>query len=960
MNRRSRSILIALPFAVLAAFFVMAALSFVYSDWLHRRELIEGMRKHLLEESARFARQAERDLLTTPEQVQAEIASHGEEADNLVTALIGANGLVLMAQRGEWAGKPFDQVFSGLGSERFHQVMQAASADLAEDLGGSHLSVLTPFVTAPAERAGVSRGAVYIEHDLAGALARSRQDHLVEHLPVLALALLFAVLLTYWLQRRLVFPLSEITETSRRVSRGDLAARVLVSGIGEVNELGAHFNIMTEALAQELAERSKLLEKLQQNHDLLAKISARVPGIIFQFRMDPDGHTCFPFISDAVRDMYGLTPEQLREDATPFFAFRHPDDAAELEASVQQSARNLSRWHHEYRLELPGQGVRWRQGDAVPERLPDGSILWHGIISDVTERKRSEERRRLNARVYETLGEAIMATDTEANIVAVNPAFCRITGYTEAEVLGENPRILNSGRHDKAFHQAMWRSLHEQGTWAGEVWNRRKSGEVFPEWQTVSIVKDAAGRITQYVAVFADLSEIRKAQAAAEQLSWRDGLTGLANRALFLRQLEQTLANAHREGRYADVLLLDLDRFKDINEARGMVLGDSLLQAVAEILGGTLHGDDLLARLDSDEFAVLLPRLAADRETAGREALAVAEKIRHALCSAIQINGEHFPLDASIGIALFPESAQETASDVLRQADTAMHQAKAAGGGAAVFFEATMGQTVRERYHLERELRRGVDEGQLRLFLQAQVDATGRRVGAEALVRWQHPERGLVAPGLFVPVAETSDLVVAIDRWMLAEVCRLLAGLDAAGSTLRISVNISPRHFQKDDFVDEVKRLLGLSGADPAHLVLEVTEGLVIGNLADVVMKMTQLSSLGIHFSMDDFGTGYSSLAYLKRLPIHEIKIDKSFVDDVTTDANDAALVETILAVAQHLQLQVVAEGVETQAQADFFDRHRHVLRQGYLYGRPEPVDVWLAKLGGGTVGSQPVAQAGK
>ncbi|MCX7173075.1 MAG: EAL domain-containing protein [Proteobacteria bacterium] len=705
---------------------------------------------------------------------------------------------------------------------------------------------------------------------------------------------------------------------------------------------------MTTEFEGKQPPRNSMSAKLQRSHDLLVKLSAQVPGIIFQFRMDRDGHFSFPFISDAVREMYGLTPEQVREDATPFFAFRHPEDADGLATSMLESARNLSRWHHEYRLVLPKLGVRWRLGDAQPEKQKDGSILWHGFITDITERKQSEERRRLNARVFETVGEAIMVTDPQANIVAVNPAFCRITGYSEAEVLGKNPRILNSNRHNKAFHKGVWQSLHDYGEWAGEIWNRRKNGEVFPEWQTISCVKDPTGKVTQYVAVFSDLSEIRKAQDAAEHLSWRDALTGLANRALFLRQLGQSLANAHREGRYADVLLLDLDRFKDINEARGLALGDALLKAVAECLTQILHPDDLLARLDSDEFAVLLPRLTADREIAGREALAVAEKLREALRTRIEVDAEHFPLDASIGIALFPESAQETSSDVLRQADMAMHQAKAAGGGCAVFFEATMGQTIRDRYRVERELRLGIDDGQLRLYLQPQVDATGRQVGAEALVRWQHPERGLVPPGAFIPLAETSDLIVAVDRWMLGAVCRLLARLDAEGRVLRVSVNISPRHFQKDDFVDEVKRQLAASGADPLHLVLEVTEGLVIDNFSEVVAKMNLLSSMGIHFSMDDFGTGYSSLAYLKRLPIHELKIDKSFIDDVTTEPNDAALVETILAVAQHLHLQVVAEGVETQAQADFLNSHGQVIHQGYHFGRPEPVEAWLAQLPSG------------
>ena len=570
------------------------------------------------------------------------------------------------------------------------------------------------------------------------------------------------------------------------------------------------------------------------------------------------------------------------------------------------------------------------------------------VARDITERRTAEAHQRLAARVFETTGEAILVTDAGARIVAVNPAFSRITGYAQDEVLGRNPRLLNSLRHDKAFFKAMWREIAATGEWAGEIWNRRKNGEIYPEWLSVSTVRDAQGTITHYVAVFADLTEIRRAQATAEHLSWRDALTGLANRALFFTQVEKTLTGALRENRYAGILLLDLDRFKDINEARGLAVGDALLKAVAARLTQTLHVDDVLARLDSDEFAVLLPRLTTRRETAGREALAVAEKLRAALRESIALDGEIFHLDASIGIALFPETSQEAAADVLRQADTAMHLAKADGGGRAVFFEAAMGETVRERYGVERELRVAVGNGQLRLYLQPQVDAGGRQIGAEALVRWQHPERGLVGPAMFVALAEASDLIVEVDRWMLAAVCRLLAQLDAEGRTMRISVNISPRHFQKADFVDVVMRYLAASGADPVHLVLEVTEGLVIGDIADVVAKMTTLTALGIHFSMDDFGTGYSSLAYLKRLPIHELKIDKSFVQDAPSDPNDAALVETILAVAQHLHLQVVAEGVETAAQAEFLNARGTVVHQGYLYGRPEPVEAWLARLRSG------------
>ncbi|MFA6061789.1 MAG: EAL domain-containing protein [Gallionella sp.] len=704
----------------------------------------------------------------------------------------------------------------------------------------------------------------------------------------------------------------------------------------------------TDALVRAIRysiERTLLSANLQQSHDLLLKLSDQVPGLIFQFRLDPNGQMSFPFASRGLFDLYGVTPEQVREDASAVFAYQYPDDAEGIAGSIRESARTLTPWHHEYRIVLPGQGISWRRGDARPEKQNDGSILWHGFITDITERKLIEDRLELASRVFDTTSEAIVVTDLDGNIIAVNPAFSQITGYSEAEALGKNPRLYKSGVHAPAFYRDFWAELIGSGMWSGEIWNRRKNGEVYAQWQSVSTIKDAQGKITRYVAVFSDMSQIKRSQDKVEQLSWRDPLTGLANRALFLRQVEQALAGARRDGCFAAVLLLDLDRFKEINEARGLATGDALLRAVAERLGQTLHADDLLARMDSDEFGVLLPRLHIPREKAGREALAVAEKLRAALRDAIELEGELIHVDASIGIALLPDTPHEEAGEVLRQADMAMAKAKSDGRSRTTFFELAMGETVRERFQLEAELRLAIADNQLRLYLQPQVNAAGVQVGAEALVRWQHPVRGLTPPGLFIPMAETSDLIVALDRWMLSAVCKLLAQLDAQGRSLRLSVNISPRHFQQIDFVEEIKRQLRVSGADPSHLVLELTEGIVIGDIGDIIAKMTLLSTLGIHFSIDDFGTGYSSLAYIKRLPIQELKIDKSFIQDCTTDPNDAALVETILSIALHLHFQVVAEGVETAEQAAFLNARGQVIHQGYLYGRPEAVDVWLARL---------------
>ena len=322
----------------------------------------------------------------------------------------------------------------------------------------------------------------------------------------------------------------------------------------------------------------------------------------------------------------------------------------------------------------------------------------------------------------------------------------------------------------------------------------------------------------------------------------------------------------------------------------------------------------------------------------------MADKIHTALHQPFSIGGEEITVTTSIGITLFPEIPDEVPDHILRRADTALHRAKRAGGNQIAFFETDMGESAEQRFRVERELRRAIPAGELRLYFQPQVDAQGHLAGAEALVRWQHPERGLVPPGVFIPIAEESDLIVDLGVWVLSESCRLMAREDMAGYPLRLSVNLSPRHFRQKGFVPWLRDLLSATGADPTHLTLEVTEGLMIDNINDVVAKMNELTAMGIHFSLDDFGTGYSSLAYLKRLPIHELKIDKSFVQDAPTDPNDAALVETILAVARHMHLKVVAEGVETEEQAAFLNARANLIHQGYLYGRPEPAETWMAR----------------
>jgi len=540
--------------------------------------------------------------------------------------------------------------------------------------------------------------------------------------------------------------------------------------------------------------------------------------------------------------------------------------------------------------------------------------------------------------------ESIVITDLDARIEYVNEAFVRNTGYSREEALGANPRMLQSGRTSPETYQSMWAALAQGQAWQGELINRRKDGSEYIESAIVSPVRATDGRVTHYLAVKQDISDKKLAEAEIHRLANFDALTGLPNRTLLMDRLAQVLVAGRRTQLQEALLLLNIDRFKNINEARGHALGDALLKALGERLGGLLREGDTLARLASDEFALLLPNLGPHPEFASRHALAVADKIHTALNQPFSIGGEEITVTTSIGITLFPEVPDEVPDHILRRADTALHRAKHTGGNMIAFFETDMGESAEQRFRVERELRRAIPAGELRLYFQPQVDAQGHLTGAEALVRWQHPERGLVPPGTFIPLAEETDLIVDLGVWVLSESCRLMAREDMAGHPLRLSVNLSPRHFRQKGFVPWLRDLLSASGADPTHLTLEVTEGLMIDNINDVVAKMNELTAMGIHFSLDDFGTGYSSLAYLKRLPIHELKIDKSFVQDAPTDPNDAALVETILSVARHMHLKVVAEGVETEEQAAFLNARASVIHQGYLYGRPEPAETWMAR----------------
>ncbi len=556
----------------------------------------------------------------------------------------------------------------------------------------------------------------------------------------------------------------------------------------------------------------------------------------------------------------------------------------------------------------------------------------------MAERDRALEDLRLAATAFDAQ-EAMFITDANATIQRVNKAFTAVTGYTEEEVVGKNPRILKSNRHDKAFYKKLWQALEEQGYWRGEIWNRRKNGEIYPEWQTITSVKNEKGEVTHYISSFQDMTEYKLAEARIERLAYYDSLTGLPNRTLLLDRLQHELNLTRRNNKHGALLFLDLDRFKTINDALGHSIGDALLSQVAERIAQQVRNVDTVARLGGDEFVVLLAQLSDSADEAGFAAQVVAEKIRAALCKPYRLQDHEYQFTPSIGIALFPEN-NDTVDDVLKHADASMYLAKSHGGNAIRFYKPDMQVAADERLALEKDLRRAIANDELELYYQPQVDQKGRIIGAEALIRWHHPERGTVSPHTFIPLAEETGQVLELGHWVMRHAFEQIrrwhdSGLCQLGPTF--AINVSPRQFHQSDFVPQVTRLIKEAGIAPESLKLEITENIVMADVEDTIQKMEELRRLGVVFSIDDFGTGYSSLAYLKQLPLSQIKIDRSFVLDITSDPNDAMIVETIISMARHMNLDVLAEGVETAGQLSYLQQQGCYSYQGFYFSKPLP-----------------------
>ncbi|MES9975734.1 putative bifunctional diguanylate cyclase/phosphodiesterase [Candidatus Thiodiazotropha sp. LNASS1] len=568
-----------------------------------------------------------------------------------------------------------------------------------------------------------------------------------------------------------------------------------------------------------------------------------------------------------------------------------------------------------------------RLGEAVRRVLIDKQLrMAHRI---------AEEKLRLADRAFQNTAEGITVTDASGNIVSTNPAFEAITGYSHEEVLGQNPRVLKSGHHPDSFYKEMWDTLLLTGHWRGEIWNRRKNGDAYPEWLTISAVKDGNDETTHYVGVFTDISQIKEAQDQINFLAHHDALTRLPNRALFRERFDHALMHARREKASIALLFLDLDRFKTVNDTLGHPVGDQVLLEVSKRMNQIIRASDTLARLGGDEFVLLL-----EEQTDAQHAAVVARKLID-LFSRPMIIGEHeLVVTASIGITLYPNDGDDS-DKLIRHADRAMYEAKQQGRNTYRFFTHALTEGALERLMMENDLRHAVARNELILHYQPIVNLETRQLqGIEALVRWQHPEQGLIAPGLFIELAEEIGIIGEIGQWVLRAACSQLARWDRDGFKVpRISVNLSVQQIDREGLITMVSEELDNSGLSPERLELEVTESMLIRNPELSRTVLSELRTLGVKFAIDDFGTGYSSLAYLKLLPLDHLKIDQSFVRDIGKDDNDEAIVRAIIAMSKSLGLESVAEGVEEAHQARFLQQAGSDLAQGYLYSRPLPAD---------------------
>jgi diguanylate cyclase (GGDEF)-like protein/PAS domain S-box-containing protein len=698
----------------------------------------------------------------------------------------------------------------------------------------------------------------------------------------------------------------------------------------------------TLGIMLDITERKRLSRQLQESHDTLLKFSRQLPGVIFQFRLYPDGRYCFPFVSESLKDRYGVTAAQLMADPDAIKKFQHIEDRARDTQAFLKSRSDLVPWRSEYRAQTLN-GERWISSEANPERLEDGSLLWYGFSFDITERKRGEADLQLAALVYEVSSEAMSVAGADGRIITINPAFTRITGYAPDEIIGGDARQLGI---DPPQYRVILQALNSSGHWQGEVQQQRKDGDTYPAALSINTIFDSDGKPVRYVSLFSDITTRKQ----TEVLIWRqanyDALTQLPNRSMFHERVAQEIKKAQRTQTHLALLFIDLDHFKEVNDTLGHDIGDLLLLEAAHRIAACVRETDAVARLGGDEFTVLLCDIDAEDH-------AIIERIAQAIIDSLVdpffLGENEAYVSASIGITLFPNDAGDI-DGLFRNADQAMYLSKSQGRNCYRYFTAELQQRAQHRLRLITDLRGALAGDQFKVYFQPIVElASGRIVKAEALIRWQHPQRGLVMPGDFIALAEEAGLIDDIGDWVFRESLRWVKHWQTQfDPNFQISVNKSPLQFNKEgnghspwlDYLDEM-------GVSPRSIAIEITEGVLLNASAVVSESLLNFRDAGVQVALDDFGTGYSSLAYLNKFDIDYLKIDQSFVRDLASGGNELALCEAMVIMAHRLGLKVIAEGVETTAQCDLLQSIACDYVQGYLFSRPLPADEFEALLSG-------------
>ncbi len=806
-------------------------------------------------------------------------------------------------------------------------------------------------------------------------MSQATANENLQHLTFVGLVFaVVAAVVAELLAWRLSRPLGELVRVVGDVVEGGSSLRAPVANSDEIGRLARDFNRMLDVLEAQQAHLAQRNTELAMYNQVLQRIGQGepLPAVLEQLALQIENLTAGTLCVVSMLDREGRrlqvvaapsVPQRLREalDRLPVGVGRPSAGVAAklgvrvVTLSIEEDASSepLRALAHEH-------GVRssWSQPvrDSAYRVLGVLTLLRRKLGAPLEgevqliercaqlaglamERHWQEEGQRIAATAFESQ-QGMYIMDADRRILRVNRAFTEITGFAADEVIGQPAAILRSGDEDPATFEAMWHSVAQTGTWQGEINNRRKDGTRYPKWLSLTAVRDRAGAISHYVAGFFDVTQRKLAEAEIERLAFYDPLTGLPNRRLLLDRLQLNLAACQRKRQHGALLFLDLDNFKALNDTLGHDKGDELLRQVGRRLSEHVRTSDTVARLGGDEFVVMLDDLNAALPEAAREVEAIGDKLLDMLRQPYDLGGTPYHSSASIGVALFG-SEGVTLEELLKRADLALYQAKSVGRNTLRFFDPEMQAAVTARMALESDLRVGLQQEQFWLAYQAQIDGVGRMTGAEVLLRWQHPQRGLVSPAQFIPLAEETGLILPLGRWVLAQACQQLARWASEPGTahLTLSVNVSARQLRQADFVREVLQLLQAAGAPAGRLKLELTESLLLENVEDCIAKMSELKAHGVGFSLDDFGTGYSSLSYLKRLPLDQLKIDGSFVRDALVDPNDAAIIQAVVALGRSLGLAVIAEGVETAAQRDFLARQGCHACQGYYFGRPGPIE---------------------